>query len=115
MSKIEVPVLVVGAGPVGLMTGMFLAHWGIAPLVVEKRAAISELPRAGISLRTQEVLRSVGLHRAVEEAGWKGGPVSGIIAPDRQHEIRLVSAEAAPGLVPSARRSRRSCAASCPS
>ena len=35
-------------------------------------------------------------------AGWKGGPVSGIIAPDRQHEIRLVSATAAPGLVPSA-------------
>ena len=35
-------------------------------------------------------------------AGWKGGPVSGIIAPDRQHEIRLVSAAAAPGLVPSA-------------
>jgi hypothetical protein len=38
-------------------------------------------------------------------AGWKGGPVSGVIAPDRMHQIRLVSAEAAPGLVPSARPS----------
>ena len=35
-------------------------------------------------------------------AGWTGGTVSGIIAPDRLHEIRLVSAQAAPGLVPSA-------------
>lgn len=35
-------------------------------------------------------------------AGWKGGPVSGIIAPDRQHQIRLVSSQPAPGLVPSA-------------
>lgn len=35
-------------------------------------------------------------------AGWKGGEVSGVIAPDRQHQIRLVSAQAAPGLVPSA-------------
>ena len=33
---------------------------------------------------------------------WDGGPVSGIIAPDRTHKIRLVSARAAPGLVPSA-------------
>jgi hypothetical protein len=38
-------------------------------------------------------------------AGWKGGPVSGVIAPDRMHKIRLVSAQPAPGLVPSARPS----------
>ena len=34
--------------------------------------------------------------------GWKGGPVSGIIAPDRHHEIRLVSSEPAPGLLATA-------------
>jgi cytochrome oxidase assembly protein ShyY1 len=33
---------------------------------------------------------------------WRGGEVSGIIVPDRQHRIRLVSAQAAPGLLPSA-------------
>jgi cytochrome oxidase assembly protein ShyY1 len=38
-------------------------------------------------------------------AGWKGGAVTGIIAPDRLHKVRLVSAEAAPGLQPSARPS----------
>lgn len=35
-------------------------------------------------------------------AGWTGGPVSGIIGPDRDHKIRLVSDKAVPGLQPSA-------------
>jgi surfeit locus 1 family protein len=35
-------------------------------------------------------------------AGWRGGEVSGVIAPDRLQKIRLVSAAAAPGLQPSA-------------
>ena len=33
---------------------------------------------------------------------WNGGPVSGIIAPDRQTMMRLVAASAPPGLEPSA-------------
>jgi surfeit locus 1 family protein len=33
---------------------------------------------------------------------WPGGPVSGIIAPDRRNRIRLVAASAPPGLEPSA-------------
>lgn len=37
--------------------------------------------------------------------GWRGGKVSGMIAPDKDHRIRLVSDQAAPGLAPSARPS----------
>ena len=33
---------------------------------------------------------------------WDGGPVTGMIAPDRQNRIRLVAASAPPGLEPSA-------------
>jgi cytochrome oxidase assembly protein ShyY1 len=33
---------------------------------------------------------------------WNGGPVSGIIAPDRRNRMRLVAASAPPGLEPSA-------------
>ena len=33
---------------------------------------------------------------------WAGGPVSGMIAPDRQQRLRLVAASAPPGLQPSA-------------
>ncbi len=39
---------------------------------------------------------------------WKGGEVTGIIAPDRAHRIRLVSATPAPGLQASAPPSPRS-------
>ena len=35
-------------------------------------------------------------------AGWRGGEVSGVIAPDSTYRIRLVSARPAPGLRPSA-------------
>ncbi len=38
-------------------------------------------------------------------ADWRGGPVSGVIAPDRQARMRLVADQAAPGLQPSARPS----------
>jgi cytochrome oxidase assembly protein ShyY1 len=34
--------------------------------------------------------------------GWAGGPVSGVIAPDRKTRMRLVAASAPPGLEPSA-------------
>jgi len=36
------------------------------------------------------------------KAKWSGGPVSGIIAPDRHSGMRLVAASAPPGLEPSA-------------
>ncbi len=35
-------------------------------------------------------------------ADWKGGEVRGVIGPDREGQVLLVSAEAAPGLLPSA-------------
>jgi surfeit locus 1 family protein len=35
-------------------------------------------------------------------AGWSGGPVSGIIAPDSEHRMRLVAGDPAPGLQASA-------------
>jgi cytochrome oxidase assembly protein ShyY1 len=41
-------------------------------------------------------------------SAWRGGEVTGIIAPDRMHGIRLVSASAAPGYLPSAPPSPRS-------
>ncbi len=46
--------------------------------------------------------------QSASPATWRGGEVTGIIAPDREHRIRLVSASAAPGLVPSAPPSPRS-------
>lgn len=74
----QVQVLVVGAGPSGLVAGIALARYGIRVLVVEKRAEISTLSRAlAISTRTMEILRSWGLEDTVragaanvEPCGW---------------------------------------------
>jgi hypothetical protein len=43
----------------------------------------------------------VGWSKSSAAPAWRGGPVSGIIAPDRKHRIRLVADRAAPGLEPS--------------
>ena len=40
----------------------------------------------------------MGWSRSGDAPKWRGGPVSGIIAPDSRHEIRLVADVPAPGL-----------------
>ncbi|MEV5594540.1 FAD-dependent monooxygenase [Streptomyces sp. NPDC052496] len=68
----SVPVLVAGAGPVGLATAMFLARRGVPALVVDKRDPFTGPPRAMSSIRTLELLRAAGLQEAVERTGWYG-------------------------------------------
>jgi 2-polyprenyl-6-methoxyphenol hydroxylase-like FAD-dependent oxidoreductase len=59
-------VLVVGAGPAGLAAAIVLARYNLPVLVVEKRPALGDLPRAlVISTRTMEILRSWGLEKDV--------------------------------------------------
>ena len=63
----EVPVLVVGAGPAGLMTSLLLSRYGVASLLVERHAEVSVLPRAmGVNARTMEIFRGLGLAADVE-------------------------------------------------
>jgi putative polyketide hydroxylase len=60
----EIPVLISGAGPVGLITSILLSRQGIRNVVVEKRERINTLPRArGITARTVEILNHLGLQR----------------------------------------------------
>lgn len=62
MADQNVPVLIVGAGPVGLSTAVFLGRHGIRTTVVEKRDDTSVLPRApGLQARTMELFRAAGL------------------------------------------------------
>jgi 2-polyprenyl-6-methoxyphenol hydroxylase-like FAD-dependent oxidoreductase len=61
-----VPVVIVGAGPAGLVTAVTLARQGIASLLVERNPGLSPLPRAtAVSTRTMELLRSFGLEDEV--------------------------------------------------
>jgi putative polyketide hydroxylase len=59
----EVPVVICGAGPVGLTASIMLSRRGIPNLVIEKRASVSGLPRArGIMSRTVEIWSQFGLY-----------------------------------------------------
>jgi len=55
-------VLVIGAGPAGLVTATGLAHHGVRTLVVDRHPGTSPFPKAtGVSTRTMEVFRGWGL------------------------------------------------------
>jgi 2-polyprenyl-6-methoxyphenol hydroxylase-like FAD-dependent oxidoreductase len=58
----EQPVLVVGAGPVGLLSAIFLARQGIASLVVERRLERNNAPKAhALNPRSLEICRAAGI------------------------------------------------------
>jgi putative polyketide hydroxylase len=59
----EIPVMISGAGPVGLTFSIMMSRFGIETLLVEKRADISTLPRArGVMSRTVEIWSQFGLY-----------------------------------------------------
>lgn len=88
-----VQVLIVGAGPAGLVAAITLARYGVRALLVEKRDETAGLSRAlVISTRGMEILRSWGLEEAVragaadvEPLGW----VTSTLASGEGQEIPL--------------------------
>jgi 2-polyprenyl-6-methoxyphenol hydroxylase-like FAD-dependent oxidoreductase len=66
----NVPVLIAGAGPVGLTVAIDLAWRGIPSLLVEPLTAVHPHPRAiSIGVRTMEHFRRLGLDQRVIDAG----------------------------------------------
>jgi 2-polyprenyl-6-methoxyphenol hydroxylase-like FAD-dependent oxidoreductase len=64
------PVLVVGAGPTGLVLALLLAAMGERPRVIDRALGISPFSRAiAIHARTLEIYRQLGIDGAVMEAG----------------------------------------------
>jgi putative polyketide hydroxylase len=60
------PVLIIGAGPAGLVTALGLARHGVRSLIVERHAGTSIYPRAtAISLRSMEILRALGVEEEI--------------------------------------------------
>src|ERR1700684_2037888 len=61
-STIEVPVLIVGAGPAGLALSAALSRYGVGHLLVERHSGTAHTPRAHIiNQRTVEILRHLGI------------------------------------------------------
>ena len=66
----ELPVLIVGGGPVGLTASLLLSKHGIRSLLVERHPGTSIVPKArGINARTMEVYRQYGVEAGIRAAG----------------------------------------------
>ena len=66
----DIPVLIVGGGPVGLSASILLSAFGIRSLLVERHPGTSIVPKArGINARTMELYRQHGVEPAIRAAG----------------------------------------------
>ncbi len=67
---IEIPVCVIGCGPIGLTGALLLARHGVPSLLVERRSELNTHPRSRfVDTNTMELLREFGLDKAVEDTG----------------------------------------------
>ncbi len=68
MKTIDIPVLIVGGGLVGLYTSILLSYHGVPSLLVERHTGTSIYPKARlVNTRTMEIFRQCGLEQAVRE------------------------------------------------
>jgi putative polyketide hydroxylase len=66
----EVPVLIIGGGPVGLTASILLSRAGVRSLLVERHPGTAIHPKArGINARSMEMYRQCGVEAAIRQAG----------------------------------------------
>ncbi len=87
-------VVVVGAGPVGLSTALFLADHRVRVLVIDKRDPLNGPPRASTTVRTLELFRSIGLAPVLDRVAWHApAPLRSVI---KDSAVGVVQHTAAP-------------------
>ncbi|MFD4859044.1 FAD-dependent monooxygenase [Streptomyces atratus] len=70
MTESHTSVLIVGGGPVGLALSCLLSGHGVGHVLIETHPATSRHPKArGVSARSMEIFRRIGLEKAVRAAG----------------------------------------------
>jgi len=67
---LDIPVLIVGGGPVGLTASLLLSKHGVRSLLVERHPGTAIVPKArGINARTMEMYHQCGIDAAIRAAG----------------------------------------------
>jgi putative polyketide hydroxylase len=75
----QIPILIVGAGPAGLCSSILLSRYGVRSLLVERHPSTSIHPKAtGISTRTMELFRAWGIEPGIREVAMSVDFVSSI-------------------------------------
>jgi 2,4-dichlorophenol 6-monooxygenase len=92
----EIPVLIVGGGPVGLSAAVLLAQRGIEVLLVERRSFESRFPRAHLlNVRTMEIFHEMGVAADIYRLGpqddrWRKVVwYTSIAGPTASHGLKL--------------------------
>ncbi|VUC28590.1 unnamed protein product [Clonostachys rosea] len=74
------PVIVIGGSLVGLSAALFLSHWKVPVVVLERHPSSALHPRAvGYTARTIEFLKTVGASEDLKGIMWKGGPPKRVV------------------------------------
>ncbi len=80
MKRIDIPVLIVGAGPVGLIAGLLLHRLGVACRIVERRSGPHRAPAAhAVNARTFEIFRQAGVDMEAIQAAAKDPADAGFV------------------------------------
>ncbi|MEH0420790.1 FAD-dependent monooxygenase [Streptomyces sp. B21-083] len=126
MTILEVPVLIIGGGGAGLTSSIILSDLGVRHLLIERRTALSALPKAHIlNQRTTEIFRQHGLADSVTEvagkmrdigkAQWKtslagDGPLDGLLLHEMAafgggalHDVYMAHSPVPPSNLPQCR------------
>jgi 3-(3-hydroxy-phenyl)propionate hydroxylase len=81
---LSAPVVVVGAGPIGLVLALDLARHGLRVLLLEAEQQVSEGSRAIVfTRRSMEILQQVGADRAVTRRACPGASAPATTAASR--------------------------------
>jgi 2-polyprenyl-6-methoxyphenol hydroxylase-like FAD-dependent oxidoreductase len=89
--RTSTPVLIVGAGPAGLVTALVLARQGVRSTLVERHPGTSIHPRAsGVSTRSMEIFRRLGVEDAIRAFSLDATPMMAMAASLASPERRVV-------------------------
>ncbi len=88
----QTKVLIIGAGPTGLMMASQLSRFGIDYIIIDQKATITDQSKAlAVQARTMEVYQQMGIAEEAVEQGMIGRAVNFVINGKRLQRINLAN------------------------